>query len=94
MRIREFVWPRDRIEHIARHGVAPQDVEEVCFGRPLVQRARSLGENPIYYVLGQNHAGAYLFCVVIRLPDGKGYPVTAPAMTDREKRRYRRWKDR
>jgi len=36
MRIREFVWPDDRIEHIAQHGVRPHEVEEVCFGKPLV----------------------------------------------------------
>ena len=46
----------------------------------------------MYYVLGRAAAGRYLFCVVIRLPDGKGYPVTARPMTDREKRRYKRWK--
>ena len=34
----------------------------------LVQRAKSEGENPMYYVLGQTDAGRYLFCVVIRLP--------------------------
>ena len=32
--------------------------------------------------------------VVIRFPDGKGYPVTARAMTTKEKRRYRKWKER
>jgi uncharacterized protein len=89
MRIREFVWPQDRIDHIGRHGVTPGEVEEVCFGRGVVQRAKSGGENPVYYVLGQTDAGRYLFCVVIHLPDGKGYPVTARPMTDKEKRQYR-----
>jgi uncharacterized DUF497 family protein len=92
MRIHEFVWPQDRIDHIARHGVTPAEVEEACFGRAFVQRARSQGPSPVYYVLGQTTAGRYLFCVVIRLPDGKGYPVTARPMTDREKRRYKQWK--
>ena len=27
MRIDEFIWPEDRIEHIARHGVRPEEVE-------------------------------------------------------------------
>jgi hypothetical protein len=92
MRIHEFIWPEDRIDHIARHGVTPEEVEETCFGRALVQRAKSLGESPVYYILGRTAAGRYLFCVVIRFPDGKGYPVTARPMTDREKRRYKRWK--
>ena len=94
MRIHEFVWPQDRIDHIARHGVTPEEVEQVCFGRCFVQRAKSQDENPVYYVRGQTDAGRYLFCVVIQFPDGKGYPVTARSMTDREKRRYGQWKKR
>ncbi|MGO8897797.1 MAG: BrnT family toxin [Isosphaeraceae bacterium] len=94
MRIDAFVWPEERIEHISRHGVTPEEVEEVCFEKPLVQRAKSEGENPVYYILGQTVAGRYLFCVVIRFPDGKGYPVTAREMTAKEKRRYRKWKKR
>jgi uncharacterized DUF497 family protein len=92
MTIREIVWPKERIEHIARHNVTPREVEEVCFGKPLVQQPHAKGQNPVYYVLGQTDAGVYLFCVIVRLADGKGYPVTARPMTDREKRRYRRRK--
>ena len=94
MEIREFVWPTERIDHIARHGITPEEFEDVCFGRPLVLRGKSEGRNPVYYVLGQTDAGRYLFCVVIRFSDGKGYPVTARPMTDREKRRYVQWKNR
>lgn len=94
MTIHDFVWPDDRIEHIARHGVMPEEVEQVCFGKPLVRREKSEGESPVYYVQGQTEAGRYLFCVVIRLPDGTGYPVTARDMTDKEKRRFRQWKKR
>lgn len=93
MTIDELIWPEERIEHIARHSVTPQEVEEVCFGKSLVQRGKSEGENPVYYVLGQTGAGRYLFCVIIRFPDGKGYPVTAREMTAKEKRRYREWRD-
>ena len=94
MKIRSLVWPDDRIDHIARHAVTPEEVEEACFGDALVQRAASEGSNPVYYVLGQSEAGRYLFCVVIQFPDGKGYPVTARDMTDKERRRYRQWKRR
>jgi hypothetical protein len=52
-----------------------------------VQRAKSQGDNPVYYVLGQTEAGRYLFCVVIQFPDSRGYPVTARPMTDKEKKR-------
>jgi uncharacterized DUF497 family protein len=92
MRIRELLWPRDRIEHIARHSVTPDEVEEVCFGQSLVLRAKSQGENPVYYVLGQTDAGRYLFSVIVQFPDGRGYPVTARTMTDKEERRFKEWR--
>ena len=93
MKIQEFIWTEDRIDHIAQHGVNPEEVEEVCFGSPLVLRAKSEGENPVYYVLGQTAGGRYLFCVVIRFPDSKGYPVTARSMTNKERQRYNQWRD-
>jgi uncharacterized DUF497 family protein len=94
MRIHQFIWLEDRIDHIAQHDVTPEEVEEVCFGRAFVQRAKSEGRNPLFYVLGQTEAGRYLFCVVIRFPDGRGYPVTARPMTDKERRRYHQWRTR
>jgi uncharacterized DUF497 family protein len=92
VQIREFIWSQDRVNHIARHGVQPEEVEEVCFGRSLVQRAKSSGKNPLYYVLGQTSSGRHLFCVVIQFPGGEGFPVTARSMTQKEKERYNRWK--
>jgi hypothetical protein len=35
-----------------------------------------------------------VFCVVIRFSDGKGYPITARPMTDKERRRYTQWRNR
>jgi len=61
MKIHELVWTEDRIEHIARHGVTPEEVEETCFGLSFVQHGKSEGEKPVYYVLGQTAAGRYLF---------------------------------
>ena len=94
MRVHELLWPQDRIDHIARHNVRPDEVEEVFFGKPFVRRAKSRGENPVYYVSGQTNAGRYLFCIVIQFPDGKGYPITARSMTNKEKRQYRHWRNR
>jgi uncharacterized protein len=50
VQISEFVWPEDRITHIARHNVEPEEFEEVCFGQSLVLQAKSKGKNPVYYV--------------------------------------------
>jgi len=92
MKINEFIWPEERVEHIALHAITPEEVEEVCFGKALILKAKSEGANPVYYVLGQTEEGRYLFCVIIQFPDGKGYPVTAREMTDKEKRRFKQWR--
>jgi hypothetical protein len=68
----EFVWPEDRIRHIGRHNVQAEEFEEVCFGSPLVLRAKSEGRNPVYYVLGETMAGRRLFCVVIAFRTARG----------------------
>jgi len=94
MKIHRLIWPEDRIDHVASHGIEPEEVEEVCFGRALLLQARSKGKNPVYYVLGQTAAGRYLFCVVIQFPNGNGYPVTARSMTHKEKQRFNQWKKR
>jgi len=90
--ISQFVWSDDRIAHLGRHNVLPEEFEEICFSDALVLRAKSTGKNPVYYVLGETEAGRHLLCVVISFPDGKGYPVTAREMTEAEKRRYAEWK--
>ncbi|MBI2150647.1 MAG: BrnT family toxin [Acidobacteria bacterium] len=92
MKIHELIWSQDRVDHIARHGVESDEVEDVCFGRSLVRRAKSSGRNPVYYVLGQTSSGRHLLCVVIQFPDGRGFPVTARPMTSKEKQRFNRWK--
>lgn len=44
MQIHAFIWPDDRIEHIAVHGVSPEEVEETCFGKAWVRRSKSKEE--------------------------------------------------
>ena len=47
MLIYQFIWSDGRIDHIAGHGVTAEEVEQVCFGRALVLRAKSQGHNPV-----------------------------------------------
>jgi hypothetical protein len=95
VKVDEFIWPDARIDHVARHGVTPDEYEQACSGRKCrVEEAPSEGENPVYYFYGQTEAGRYLFCVAIRFPDGRGYPITARDMTATEKKRFRKWRDR
>jgi len=89
-----LIWPDDRVEHIARHGIEPEEADDVCFGISLVVHCKATGRNPVYHVLGRTSAGRYLPCVVVQLPDGKAMPITARQMTDAERRRFRRWTGR
>jgi len=66
--ITEVLWPEDRVDHISRHGVSPEDFEEVCFGSSLVLRARSEGPNPVYHVLGETHNQKHLLGIAIQFP--------------------------
>ena len=81
------------MDHIALHGVEPEEVEEVCFGQA-GSAYEVLRQEPVYYVLGQTSSGRHLFCVIIQFPYGKAFPVTARLMTRKEKERYNGWKKR
>lgn len=86
MRIDELVWDEENERHIARHGVLPDEVEEVCFGRHYAWRQ---GQRR-YIVLGQTEAGRYLTVFLDRLFGYRFRPVTARNMTQRERRLYQR----
>ena len=74
--------------HIARHQVvAPHEVEEVLYGRP---RYLAPGRSGTRLVFGTTTAGRHLLVVIADAPDGGVGIVTARAMTDTEKRAFRR----
>ncbi|MBI4565287.1 MAG: BrnT family toxin [Planctomycetes bacterium] len=69
---------------MARHGVRPDEAEEVFFGRIYVKHA---GRGR-YLVLGRTGTGRYLFLIVIRWPGGLVRVITARDMIERERRLY------
>ncbi len=67
MEIREFEWDDNNIEHIARHGVFPDEVEDVAFDdNPWIRK----GRKGTRYMIGYTVAGRYLFVVYVL--KGKG----------------------
>jgi uncharacterized DUF497 family protein len=84
--ITELLWDERSVEHIARHHVTAQEVEEVCFNLQSLVFKRGTR----YIVLGQTAAGRYLFVAVDRVRKSKGYVVTARSMDKKERRRYQR----
>lgn len=87
MRIRYLDWYEDNIDHIAQHGVTPEECDEVCQGRFLFRKGK--GEK-VYLIYGQTENKRHLFLVLKALGRGRYRPITARNMTGKEKRLYRR----
>ena len=83
-----LIWDGWNVEHIARHAVTLEEVEEVCHSDAVVRRTR---EGRLLLV-GRTDAGELL--TVILDPQGQGvyYPVTARPASVAEKRSYYRQK--
>jgi len=87
MHILNLLWDEDNILHIARHGVSPEEVEEVCFSSsPHVE----IGRGGLYYITGQTLGGRYLFIVIKYMGRGNAKVITSRDMDDKEKSRYKR----
>lgn len=86
MNIGDLVWNDENIEHIARHNVTPEEVEDVCYGLHLSEKT-SGGR---YILSGQSSAGRYLNVVIQRIGSGLFRPITAFEMSDSYKSRYKK----
>lgn len=86
MKIAELHWDDENIEHIARHNVNPQEVEEVCFGVHIIGKEK--GQR--YILSGQSAAGKFLNVVIEQVGKGIFRPITAFEMSENYKKRYRR----
>lgn len=86
MEITEFEWDNN-IEHVARHHVSPDEVEDVAFDdEPWVKKGR--GETR--YMLGYTVAGRYLFAVYVLRGKGKARVITAMDMDEKTRKLYKR----
>jgi uncharacterized DUF497 family protein len=92
VRISEIVWTDGDVEHIARHGVDPDEVEQAIASDPVWRRGRrhlETGRQSLY-ALGRTDAGRYLFVVLSPLGPGRARCVTAREMDDATRRYYQR----
>jgi len=90
MKIENITWDENTVNHIARHAVSPEEVEEVLFNdsdSPRIMR----GKENRYLAYGKTNAGRFLLAVLI-ISNRKTRIITARDMTDREKKFYRRKK--
>jgi uncharacterized DUF497 family protein len=85
MEIKEFEWNINNIEHIARHRVSPDEVEDVAFDdEPWIRKGRKRTR----YMLGYTVAGRYLFTVYTLKDKGVAKVVTSMDMDDKTRRLY------
>lgn len=83
--MREIRWTEWSEDHIARHDVAPTEVEQVVFSRP---RLMGKGREDVTLVFGTTDAGRHLVVVLSDSEDGRLFVVTARDMTDAERRAF------
>ena len=82
-------WTDESIEHIARHGIKPKEVEEVCFNEDDAPFIRSGKEN-LHYVFGKTYSGRFLFAVVRFVRPGEVRVIMARDMNAWEKNYFRK----
>ncbi len=81
-----FEWDEGNIEHILRHNIIPDEVEEACVNKPYVRKSADRR----YLVYGITDSGRYIFIVGINKGKGIFRTITARDMTEREKYLYKR----
>jgi len=87
MEIMEFQWDDQNIEHIARHNVYPDEVEDVAFDDdPWIKK----GRKETRYMLGYTIAGRYLLVVYVLRSKGVARVITAMDMDDKSRKLYKK----
>ncbi len=84
--IRRLIWDPGNVAHIARHRVIPGEVEEVCYGEPVVQA----GKHGRLLAFGLTQSGRMLTVVLGSTETTHDYyVVTARPASRRERQIYR-----
>ena len=81
-----FEWDDANIEHLLKHSVVSDEVEESCVNKPYIRKTAG-GR---YLVYGVTDDGRYLFIVGTNKGRGVFRTITARDMTGREKSLYKR----
>lgn len=93
MRIADIIWLPNIIDKLDwKHGVRPEEVDEVLFSKPLfrkVQKGHVPGED-LYAALGRSQAGRYLIVFFIYKQTREALILSAREMDRKERRQYER----
>lgn len=87
MEIEEFEWDDYNIEHVFRHNVYPDEIEEAAFDDdPWIRK----GRQGTRYMLGYTAAGRYLLVVYILKGQGVARVITSMEMDEKTKKLYKK----
>ena len=87
--IKRLIWDEWNIDHIARHDVLPEEVEEVCKSDPLVQT----GNKGRVVTIGLTKAKRWLEVILDpEMEEGVYYVVTAHTANRKERGLYQKEK--
>lgn len=73
MSIRGFIWDDINVQHIAWHGIAPDEVNEALLHPSVISKER-FGR---FSILGKTNADRYILVIIEPREDEMYYPVTA-----------------
>lgn len=82
--VRHLVWDSWNIDHIARHGVEPKQVDEVCQGKPIIRETY----DGRLLIIGQTKEMKLLAIVLAPKEKGEYYPITAYTASGKLRRIY------
>lgn len=93
MRIDSLIWLPQTVDKLAwKHGVSPEEVEEVLFSKPVfrkIQKGHIPGED-LYASLGRTRAGRYLAVFFIYKLSHDALIISARDMDGKERKLYER----
>ncbi len=85
--IRKLLWDERNVAHIAQHKVIPEEVDEVCHDKPIVQRGIIRKR---FVLLGLTNDNRILNVVLERRKGGNYYPITAYDASPEDEALYKR----
>ncbi len=87
--VRKLIWDAWNVQHIARHHITPDEVEEICHKLPLVLRGQQKGR---LVLIGLTDEKKFVAVVLEAQGHGTYYPVTAYEPSTEDIALYKRLK--
>lgn len=72
--VRKLIWDSWNVQHIAKHRIGSDEVEEICHGKPLILQGQQKGR---LVLIGLTEGERMLAVVLETKGHGIYYPVTA-----------------